>query len=103
MVLTYFAEEMNERVLVDVPIENDTTVENLEQFFANLVLLTTPLNVTVEPSRATILIVDEDGKALLCVSREVAIIDFRCALLHIQMSSLGLIQTHTQLMKRLEW
>ena len=66
---TFTAGLENEEISIDILIVNDTTLENLEQFFANLVLSTTPLNVTVEPSRATISIVDEDGKALLCVSR----------------------------------
>ena len=66
VVLTFTAGGVDEQNTIDVPIVNDTSVEDLEQFFADLVLVTTPLNVTVEPTRATVLIVDEDGKALYC-------------------------------------
>ena len=62
MVLTFTAGGVDEQRTVDVPIVIDTTLESLEQFFANLVLVTTPLNVAVDPSMATVEIVDDDSK-----------------------------------------
>ena len=43
---------------VDIPIVDDDIVESVENFFANLELLPTDLDITVDPPRTEILIED---------------------------------------------
>ena len=49
---------------VRVTITVDTFLEFNENFFGDLVLVPTSLNVTVNPTTATVTILDDDGKWL---------------------------------------
>ena len=56
---------------IAVPISNDQVLEDIENFFANLVLLRNPddLDVRVEPSRTEITITDfGDGELIVIAS-----------------------------------
>ena len=56
---------------IAVPISNDQVLEDVENFFANLVLLRNPddLDVSVEPSRTEITITDSgDGELIVIAS-----------------------------------
>ena len=53
----------NTRQPVTVPINNDDIVEDLENFFASLTLMTDNVSVIVTPDEATVTIFDRDGEA----------------------------------------
>ena len=46
---------------VTIPIVNDTVVEIIERFFANLRLVSANVDVVIDPVRATVNIRSEDG------------------------------------------
>ena len=50
-----------------ISISGDTVYEpGIEQFLANLELVTTGVDVTVRPEQATIQIFDDDSKPVIC-------------------------------------
>ena len=54
---------------VPISISGDTVYEpGIEQFLANLELVTTDVDVIVRPEQATIQIFDDDGKPVICHS-----------------------------------
>ena len=52
----------NRNVTIFVPILGDNQLERMENFFANLVASNLPSSVTLDPSSATINIMDDDRK-----------------------------------------
>ena len=52
----------NRNVTIFVPILGDNQLEMMESFFANLVADNLPTSVTLDPSSATVNIVDDDRK-----------------------------------------
>ena len=52
----------NTQRTVFIPITNDNVNEGLEEFFANLMVMSVNGNVAVDPSSAVVMIIDDDGK-----------------------------------------
>ena len=50
------------RIPVDIPIEDDSIVESIENFFSALTLVTTEANVLLSPQQTEIRINDDDGE-----------------------------------------
>ena len=61
---------VNRQIVTGISILDDNFHELPEDFFANLSLVTTRPNVIVDPSMATVNILDEDGMCIntLCMS-----------------------------------